>query len=452
MADHHKDGSDNPPAYPLAELIEDLVIVPPSTKPSPVFISDNELHRLDSHDILSRMLSCSSFISWKWYDEAADLAGHLADSRKIGQGQCGTIIFPGHHSTEFVIKMPNSAEKEAQLYVDAQVHAVLDKCFRSAPVELRSDLYVSFILPLFWLFWLFLDLLLRFTNDSVQIPQYKGWLTPAMEKRWAKFATWLPHEYNISTSMYALVSERIPPVPAPIRSALIDNFCPKKVRQAARDNPENTDCLVRLYLGKREADSHKGSFRLRNFPLFINDIEELEIDPSNFARIMADALAIMHWSANIDGNDVEFVLGSPPVNGTLYANGVGERELQIITKDSPLHQNADIDNSAQTLHMWLLDFNQCSFFDPASFGENELKLLTDAYWFNDPYFPRPVSDVPADRALWKDFADRYLYASNRLTESEAPAQFIRAIEKEGGSRRAKVAKHGKNSLFGALAG
>jgi hypothetical protein len=273
-----------------------------------------------------------------------------------------------------------------------------------------------------------------------------------MKERWAALATELPKEYNISTCTYGLVSQHIPPLPAPVRSALADRYCPRRFQQAARDNPENKDCLVRLYLGKREPESHQGSFRLRNFPLLINDIEELNIDPRNFARVMADALAVMHWSANIDGNDVEFVLGSPPVNGIHYANGVGERELQLITKDSPLHRNADVDSEAQTLSMWLLDFNQCSFFDPTNFGPKELKLLTDAFWFNDPYFPRPVSDISADQALWREFADRYLYASSRVTKSKAPAQFIQAIEEEGARRRAKVARHGKNSHFGALAG
>lgn len=163
---------------------------------------------------------------------------------------------------------------------------------------------------------------------------------------------------------------------------------------------------------------------------------------------MADALAILHWSVNVDGNNVEFVLGSEPSK----PKAVRPVELQHITKDAPEHNQANRNFNRRALSIWFLDFNQCTNLEATKPSENWLGLLTKASWFNDPYFPRPVSGHVADKALWKAFADRYLLASSQLTTSAAPAEFIKAIEDEGAKRRDKVAKQGKGSLFGALAG
>jgi hypothetical protein len=73
------------------------------------------------------------------------------------------------------------------------------------------------------------------------------------------------------------------------------------------------------------------AFSLRNFCLFLDQIEDLALDPSEYAEAMADALAIMHWSAGIDANDVEFVLGSLP---TKFWGGIASS--QIITQSPPL--------------------------------------------------------------------------------------------------------------------
>jgi hypothetical protein len=163
LTDHRKEGSDDPLAYQLADLMEDLVIVPPPTKPASVFISDDQA--MGSYEFLSRMLSGSGSISWHWYLEAANLGSQPEKPRKIGQGQCGTILLLG--CSECVIKVPNSVAKEDELYNDAQVHALVSKAVRSAPVELRSDLYVSSIEALSCLSLRLLVVLLRLSNTSI---------------------------------------------------------------------------------------------------------------------------------------------------------------------------------------------------------------------------------------------------------------------------------------------
>lgn len=86
----------------------------------------------------------------------------------------------------------------------------------------------------------------------------------------------------------------------------------EELQQGAKDDPKNRDCLVRLYLGERESLKQQTDIydSLRNFPLRLNMMEELEIEISEMAKEMAIGLAILHWQAQVDGMDVEFVLGS----------------------------------------------------------------------------------------------------------------------------------------------
>ena len=86
----------------------------------------------------------------------------------------------------------------------------------------------------------------------------------------------------------------------------------EEIQQEAKDDPDNKDCLVRIYLGEREPIRQQSESydTLRNFPLRLNMMEDLEIEVSQLAKEMAIGLAIMHWQAQVDGMDVEFVLGS----------------------------------------------------------------------------------------------------------------------------------------------
>jgi hypothetical protein len=51
-------------------------------------------------------------------------------------------------------------------------------------------------------------------------------------------------------------------------------------------------------------------FTLRNFNIHVDQLEEIGVEAEEIALQMADALAIMHWKARIDADDIEFVLGS----------------------------------------------------------------------------------------------------------------------------------------------
>lgn len=79
-----------------------------------------------------------------------------------------------------------------------------------------------------------------------------------------------------------LCSERIPPLPQEVRERLIDQYCPAASGATIKSNDADRDCLVRLYLGRRKIQNlaRRGNnfFSLRNFPLHLNQAEELQLD------------------------------------------------------------------------------------------------------------------------------------------------------------------------------
>jgi len=46
--------------------------------------------------------------------------------------------------------------------------------------------------------------------------------------------------------------------------------------------------------------------------LYYDRIQAIGLDSFDLAFKMAKALAVLHWNTKIDGNDIEFVLGSAP--------------------------------------------------------------------------------------------------------------------------------------------
>jgi hypothetical protein len=130
---------------------------------------------------------------------------------------------------------------------------------------------------------------------------------------WDTHLSMFPREFQFPSAIFA--SDRIPPIPRACRELLIDRFCPRGLRDTAKREPANQDCLIRLYLGRRKRQPQKNSrpqvsFSLRNLPLHLDQLLAIEWDVEIAASEMARALAILHWQAEIDAGDVEFVLGS----------------------------------------------------------------------------------------------------------------------------------------------
>lgn len=165
-------------------------------------------------------------------------------------------------------------------------------------------------------------------------------------------------------------------------------------------------------------------FTLRNFNLTLNHIEEMGVDPREWAGLMGRALAILHWEAEIDAHDVEFVLGSSP------------------SKERPVMSYAEVlklPQYTQTLYlpnfkrrivdMWVLDFNNCS---PLKGDKTDIEHMVWTFYWNDPYFPLPEAVLSKDQELWKIFSEAYLDKSVKILalkpeKQKLPELFVDAV-------------------------
>lgn len=104
----------------------------------------------------------------------------------------------------------------------------------------------------------------------------------------------------------ALVTERIYPFAQAARECLIDRFCAPRARETIKSSVADRDCITRVYLGRRKLSDRPSPFyKLRNFPMSIDQMKQLNLDVDRYTIAMTDML---------DANDVEFVLalhGSP---------------------------------------------------------------------------------------------------------------------------------------------
>lgn len=239
--------------------------------------------------ILNRMLSTKSYIS-----TSSSLANRNQEASEnpalqlftqVGKGQCGTVW--ALNGTTMVLKAVNKGKGE-QLYNDFCKHQRVDSAFRQTLAQFRLD---------------------------VSLPRLDKWIGPENTEFWEKHIKLFPKDFEPT---HAIISSRIFPVPLPVRSAIVDAFAPRDVRknkQSFLSQQENKDCLIRIYLGRRQERLPTNSFRLRNFDMTVNEMEWLRLDTQLFAQAMAQTLAIVHWKAGLDANDMEFVLGSSPHQG-----------------------------------------------------------------------------------------------------------------------------------------
>ncbi|ETN37131.1 uncharacterized protein HMPREF1541_08121 [Cyphellophora europaea CBS 101466] len=124
-------------------------------------------------------------------------------------------------------------------------------------------------------------------------------------------------------------------------------------------------------------------------------------------------------------------------------------ELAQLPYNSDLHNCVTDPLRQRGLGIWLLDFNQCRSRDDQSFDWTH--QLVKAFFFNDPYYPSPVSDDDdEDAKLWTLFEREYLAASSGFTNTDDPTRFIGALKAEAAVRRERARTLGQGSLFTAM--
>lgn len=245
---------------------------------------------------------------------------------------------------------------------------------------------------------------------SVCVPRWPNFVkNDDAEGWWAMNRDKFPSGYLACNT---LCSERIPPLPQEVRNRLIDRYCPPASIMTIKTNDADRDCLVRPYLGRRkirnEARRGQNFFSLRNYPLHLNQAEDLDLPILDYAYAMAEILAMMHWVAKIDANDIEFVLGGIPTG----------------TDDPKTYTHSFLG----THSLWVLDFDCCK---PLTMDDAGMEQAARAFLRNDPFYPRPPAN-PSDGTLWIEFRNRYLNYSHELVTDhgdirQLPEKFIARV-------------------------
>ena len=294
--------------------------------------------------------------------------------RTIGLGSCGTVFeIPG---TELAYK---KGTNEIGIWGDF----CLTNKVHNAVIDVRETMHLAFpkaVIP--------------------NTPMCHSYHPTSDDDFWSANLQLFPVTHRTKQPLFTV--DKILPLPCEIREDLIKlYFDPDKtVQKHALNDEENEHCLVRVYLGERTTTSHHPNEydTLRNFPLRLDMMEELNLDILQLAIEMAIGLATLHWQACVDGMDTEFVIGSEATWDT-------ERPKAYDDVKSPPHNVKAVNYKRRPLHLWMLDFDKA---DDIELTEHDVdKKLVPAFLGNDPYYPRPQ----VDEELWDEFCDVYLKAS-----------------------------------------
>ncbi|KAF1978246.1 hypothetical protein BU23DRAFT_550300 [Bimuria novae-zelandiae CBS 107.79] len=258
-------------------------------------------------------------------------------------------------------------------------------------------------------------------SSPVRIQQCYALVQPA-DVWWQDRLQQFPAGYS---ACRAIVLERILKIIRCIGDKIVDLFCADdpELCQSVKSNPDDDACLIRPYLGRRRRYNQDGGesrfrrFSLRNVPLHIDQMEMLGMDAAAYAEAITEALAMMHWGAHIDAGDVEFVL----------APSRAESSTSSVFRSAYLGTHS----------LWILDFDCCQRFEMDEAG---VEKACEAFFKNDPFYPRPGSEEAADEERWKVFKRRFLVASRRILggsggDAALPERLIEMIENEGNARR-----------------
>ncbi|KAI1784384.1 hypothetical protein LXA43DRAFT_1123527 [Ganoderma leucocontextum] len=195
------------------------------------------------------------------------------------------------------------------------------------------------------------------------------------------------------------VMGRAAPLPPNVARRVRTHFYPTR---AVSSLPLPLPLMCRLYFGKELRPS--AFVNPVNFPLDAARYDLLQggdddIPPKNeVAAGMGEMLALIHWHAGYDARDVEFVMAGAP------------------------------DSAA--VRLYVIDFNQMRAFHR---DEGDVSEPVDAFFANDPYYPRPV---PGD-ALYDSFKRGYIGACPSETRERA-ALFLQAIQARHAERHPPV--------------
>ena len=264
----------------------------------------------------------------------------------------------------------------------------------------------------------------------IHVPEPFAHILPKNDRWWREHGILFPPTkrtpYPDKQRLNILVAERILPLPKVVRLCLMDAFCHEDLKEIALHDHGNKDALARVYLGtRRPAVPHPTEIFLRNFELTLDKIDRLKLPKLEYAQYIAEALAVIHWEAEIDGRDIEFVLGGSP---TVL------KDYTVKCDTQPQDTEMSCNFQRREVKLWVLDFNQCR---PMTMDASGCQKAAAAFWDNDAYYPRPTSTQETE--LWDRFELVYLETADAVLEDKfklkgLPKQFLDAVKIEGQRR------------------
>lgn len=355
-------------------IVRSLCFTPTTQNPSPLLESPDE--------ILKRTLSVRS---------VAPIASSF-EIRVIGLGSCGTVFEIG--DTELAYK---KGLNTTAMWQDFSLTNTVHNAVMRTHLMLR-DAFGSGTVP--------------------RTPRCHEFVLPDQKEWWIENLKRFPQDYRKEGALFTV--DRILSLPQKVREALIKKYFDddEEIQDEARNDEENRHCLVRVYLGQNESIKQQTSAyeTLRNFPMHLNMIEDLDLGTTELAAEMAIGLAILHWEAQVDGMDTEFVLGSAATmeskQGEAYEGGTVPLSVKYL------------DFERRSIHLWMLDFDKASRIELTS--KDIDRKLVPAYLGNDPYFPRP--DI--DQELWNEFSSTYVKASKLILQHRKVADSVMNLPQE----------------------
>ncbi|KAK2853249.1 hypothetical protein FQN49_005255 [Arthroderma sp. PD_2] len=363
-------------------------------------VRNNSLKKL-----LSTQSGISTASSYAEFQNAA--VGQIAAFREIGRGSIGKIFEqPG---TTWAYKLP-LLDRSGKLWNNYIMHLRIQNSFDK----------------------------LGKLSGRVELPRV-SWFADKNSAFWRDNLSLFPDDPTFRREPRdILCMERVLPLPEPVRNALIETYCPPQNVDNAKRDLKNKDCLVMIFLGrKRIGTSRPGGtsfFSLRNYKLHLDQVRELDLDASEYAGSMADTLAILHWHTKVDGNDIEFVLGSSPADRKAIRREMRIGDVERLAPGSSTYEyvtNSNPNFKKRLINLWVLDFDACK---PITMDENGVRLAVRAFMDTDPYCPRPSMGDQFAEQLWNVFCTRYTQTAARLVRGTSyhhlPQRFIEGVANE----------------------
>ncbi|RKU48738.1 hypothetical protein DL546_000910 [Coniochaeta pulveracea] len=356
----------------------------------------------DLNNDLRRMLSIGSVVSTS--SSAAERHNKAQrdgqnDFRKIGAGACGAVF--AQDGKSIVVKLAKASDRD--LWNDYVMHT-----------RIATELD-------------------RFVINGLKVPACYYFVPQEHTEFFDRYPGLMSAANGIlNLPTAALLTERILPLPQVVREKLIQKYCPERIRNRAMAETSSEDCLVRPYLGSVKGKSNMMFFSLRNLKLHLNQLLELGLDIEAISTSMGHSLAVMHWSAQTDARDVEFVLGSSSKKTTIAPTSEELETMAPLSYTGPESYVME-DFFCRTTELFLLDFNQVRRITMDDAG---ITLAVEAFRINDPYYPRPLRTSKEEQLVWKAFVVSYLDASESILQDmddvtidvlTLPRKFIQGI-------------------------